>query len=79
MKEGKRIKFNKKLLWDYDISEEDLEKEDVYLFYVSRVLNNGTFGEVKEIPIEFIEKNLDRLNLSSKVRKFWEWHLKYRT
>jgi len=75
----KRIKFNKKLLWDYDISESDLEKEDVYLFYISRVLNNGTIDEVREIPIEFIEKHLNELNLSSKVRKFWEWYIRNRS
>ncbi|MEK7398728.1 MAG: hypothetical protein AAB116_17485 [Candidatus Poribacteria bacterium] len=70
------MKFNKKLLWDYDISESDLEKEDVYMLYVSRVLNNGTIDEVREIPLEFIEKHLDDLNLSSRVKKFWEWHIK---
>ncbi len=40
------MKFNKKLLWNYDISESDLEREDVYILYVSRVLNNGTIDEV---------------------------------
>ena len=70
------IKFNKRLFWDYDISDQDLEKEDVLIFYISRILNNGTIKDVKEIPIELIEKYIDRLNLSSKVRKFWEWYLK---
>jgi hypothetical protein len=70
------IKFNKKLFWDYDISDQDLEKEDVLIFYISRVLNNGTIKDVKEIPIELIDKYIDRLNLSSKVKNFWEWYLK---
>ncbi|MDQ1328647.1 MAG: hypothetical protein QG641_1932 [Candidatus Poribacteria bacterium] len=71
-----KVKFNKKLLWDYDISEGDLEKEDALILYVSRVLNNGTKAEVSEIPLEFIKKHLDELNLSSRVRNFWEWYLR---
>jgi len=69
------IRFNKKLLWDYDIKEEDLAKEDVLIFYLSRMLNNGTIEDVSSIPLEFIEKYFDRLNLSRKVRKFWKWYL----
>jgi len=69
-------KFNKRLFWDYDISDQDLEKEDVLIFYISRVLNDGTIKDVKETPIELINRYIDRLNLSSKVRKFWEWYLK---
>ena len=69
-------KFNKKFFWDYDISDQDLKKEDVLIFYISRVLNNGAIKDVKEIPIELIDKYIDRLTLSSKVRKFWEWYLK---
>jgi len=73
------MKINKKLLWDYDISDENLDKDDVYMLYVSRVLNNGTISEVREIPIEFIEKHLNDLHLSSRVRKFWEWHIRNRS
>jgi hypothetical protein len=76
LKDMQAIKFNKRLFWDYDISNQDLEKEDVLIFYISRILNNGTIKDVKEIPIELIEKYIDRLNLSTKVRKFWEWYLK---
>ncbi|HGJ65845.1 TPA: hypothetical protein ENS27_10710 [bacterium] len=72
------IKFNKKLFWDYEISEDDLKKEDFLIFYISKVLNNGTLKDVLEIPIELIEKYIDRLNLSSRVRKFWEWYLRMR-
>ncbi|MFQ6091942.1 MAG: hypothetical protein ACE5OR_04560 [bacterium] len=70
-----RIRFNKSLLWDYDISEKDLENEDVFIFYLSRVLNNGCFGDIAEIPVETIRKYLGRLHLSARVRKFWEWYL----
>lgn len=70
------VKFNPKLLWDYAITEKDLEREDVLIFYISRVLNNGVIEDVHGIPLELIEKYFDRLHLSSKIRKFWEWYLK---
>jgi len=70
------VKLNKKLLWDYQISEEDLKKERVFIFYLSRLLNNGSFGDISEIPLELIEKYADKLHLSRKVRKFWEWYLR---
>lgn len=70
------IRFNKKLFWDYEISEGDLKKEDVLIFYISRVLNNGTLSDVLEIPVELIRKYIDRLSLSSEVRRFWNWYLR---
>ncbi len=70
------VKLNKKLLWDYQISEEDLKKERVFIFYLSRLLNNGSFGDISEIPLELIERYVDKLHLSRKVRKFWEWYLR---
>jgi hypothetical protein len=69
------VRLKKKLLWDYQISEEDLKKEEVFIFYLSRVLNNGNFADVSEIPLELIEKHIDKLALSRKVRKFWDWYL----
>jgi len=70
------VKLSKKLLWDYHISEEDLKKEGVFIFYLSRLLNNGNFGDISEIPLELIEKHIDKMCLSRKVRKFWEWYLR---
>ena len=74
MKHG--VKFNRALVWDYEISEEDLESEGVFIFYLSRVLNNGCFRDIAEIPVETIEKYMGKLHLSSKVRRFWEWYLR---
>ena len=70
-----KITFNKKLIWDYDISERDLSDEGIFIFYLSRVLNNGTLDDISEIPLPVIEKYMPRLFLSKKVRKFWEWYL----
>ncbi len=70
------IRFNKALMWDYEITEEDLKREGVYILYLSRVLNNGSFKDLQEVPLQTIRKYLDRLRLSSKVKKFWVWYLK---
>ena len=71
-----RVPFNKALFWDYSIEPKDLENEEVFIFYLSRVLNNGSFQDLTEIPGEVIKKYFDRLHLSSRVRRFWEWYLK---
>ncbi len=70
-----RIKFNSRLFWDYDIKEEDLEREEVQILYISKVLNNGTIKDVKGIPEELIRKYYPQLMLASKVRAFWSWRL----
>jgi hypothetical protein len=71
-----QIKINKKLLWDYQITEEDLKNEKILIFYISRVLNNGNLIDVKEIPPSLIIKYIDMLHLSKRVRQFWEWYLR---
>ncbi|MGQ9706984.1 MAG: hypothetical protein ACUVWP_08340 [bacterium] len=71
-----KLKLNKKLLWDYYIKEEDLEKEEILILYISKVLNNGTLNDISEIPVEIIEKYIDKLFLSRNVRKFWKWYIK---
>ena len=70
-----RLKFNRILFWDYEISEEDLKDDGVFIFYLSRILNNGCFQDIKEIPTEVIQQYLGKLHLSNRVRKFWEWYL----
>ncbi len=72
------LKIHRELLWDYDLKPEDLEREDVRIFYISRVLNQGTVQEVRDIPIALIRHYLKRLNLTPDVRRFWEWYLKGR-
>lgn len=69
-------KINKDLIWDYDIKESDLKNEDVLILYISRVLNNGTYYDVKNIPHSLILKYIDKLYLSKKVKNFWQWYLK---
>jgi len=73
---NKKLKLNKKLIWDYDIKEEDLEKEVILILYISKILNNGTLKDILEIPFELIEKYLDKLFLSRNVRTFWEWYIR---
>lgn len=70
------IRFNKALMWDYEITPEDLKREGVFILYLSRVLNNGSLQDIQEIPLETIKKYLNKLHLASKVKKFWLWYLK---
>lgn len=68
-----RIKINEGLLWDYEFSEEQYKTKEFFTWYLSRVLNNGNSNDLKTIPLNIIKKNLQNLNLSKKIRDFWEW------
>ena len=52
-------RLNRRLLWDYQVSEEDLREERVFIFYLSRVLNNGNSADISELPLELIERYID--------------------
>ena len=67
------IKVNEGLLWDYKFKEEDYKTKDFFVWYVSRVLNNGNSNDLKTIPLNIIKQNLQDLNLSKKMRDFWDW------
>lgn len=67
------IKINKGLLWDYEFKGEEYKTKDFFIWYVSRVLNNGNSNDLKTIPLNIIKQNLQDLNLSKKIRDFWEW------
>jgi hypothetical protein len=69
------IDVNPGMLWDYEFSREKLNNEEFFVFYLGRLLDAGTADEVRRIPREVIAQYLDRLSLSSRVRKFWEWYL----
>ena len=71
-----KLKFNRSLFWDYDLSETDLERESVLILYLSRALDRGTMEDVRGIPRAMIRKYFDRLHLSSRVRTFWRWYLR---
>jgi hypothetical protein len=70
------IDVNPGLLWDYQFSPEQLQTEEFFVWYLSRVLERGTFAEVKKLPQEVTARYFERLTLSSRVRRFWEWYLK---
>ncbi len=67
------IKVNKSLIWDYDFKEEQYETEGFFYWYLSRLLNNGNSEDIKTVPLNIIKNNLLKLNLSKKVKDFWQW------
>lgn len=76
MKTIDNISVNKGLIWDYEFSEEEKKTPFFADWYLSRVLNNGNYSDIKEIPIELIKKKLNKLQLSRQIKKFWEWYFK---
>lgn len=76
MKTLHNIEVNPALLWDYEFSQADIEKESFLIWYLGRLLESGTAAEVKRLPIAVIARYLERLNISLRVRHFWEWYIK---
>lgn len=75
MKTLYNIDVNPGLLWDHYFSPEEYMTENFFAFYLARVLESGTVSEVRTISPAIIAQYLARLNLSGRVRKFWEWYL----
>jgi hypothetical protein len=70
------IEVNPALLWDYDFSPTELQQESFFVWYLGRLLERGTAAEVKGLPKQVIARYLDRMSISSRVRRFWNWYLK---
>lgn len=70
------ISINKDLIWDYSFEEKEYNTDYFFKWYLARVLNNGTAKDIATIPFEIIKEHLKHLNLSSNVRKFWDWYFK---
>lgn len=69
------INVNKRLIWDYPWKEDEYQSPNFFKWYLSRVLNNGTYNDVRQIPLSVIREYLSELNLSRKVEDFWKWYL----
>lgn len=70
------IDVNTALLWDQDFSPEEYQDEAFFIWYLGRLLERGTAEEVKKIPKGVIAGYLDRLRISRRMRRFWQWYLK---
>lgn len=69
------IDVNPGLLWDHEFSPEEILQEPFFVWYLGRVLERGTAAEIKCIPRAVIAQHLERLRLSQRVRRFWQWYL----
>ena len=76
MKTIDNIEINKALLWDYKFTEDELNTQFFADWYLARVLNNGNYSDVKNVPINLIRLKFDKIHLSRKVRFFCEWYFK---
>jgi hypothetical protein len=71
------MKVNKKLLWDYEFTEEEMQDEEFLKWYITRVLANGTDEEIREIGLKTIYRYLNVLNLRRQDREFLEWYFSH--
>ena len=76
MKTLHNIEVNTALLWDQDFTPDKYKDEVFFSWYLGRLLERGTAKEVKKIPKAVIARYLDRLRISRRVRRFWQYHLK---
>ncbi|MFH1505268.1 MAG: hypothetical protein ABIH08_07810 [Candidatus Omnitrophota bacterium] len=75
-KHYKKFPINKTLIWDYDL-EGKYDTEEFKKWYISRVLNCGTKKDIRQVGIGIIRQYFPNLNLSNKIRQFWEWYFDY--
>lgn len=70
------IEVNPVLLWDYHFTPEEMQHESFFVWYLGRLLERGTAAEVKHIPRDVVARYLDRLHVSTRIRRFWEWYVR---
>jgi hypothetical protein len=66
------VPVNSDLIWDYSFSEEEIQTETFFKWYLSRVLNQGNSKDLRGISFVLIERYLPALNISNSTRRFWE-------
>ncbi len=69
-----KLKINRHLLWNVDLSKVDLSSEAFLRHYVARVLSHGTAEDIRQIGIPLIRKYLPDLALPRAIQWFWEWY-----
>ena len=69
------IDVNSDLIWDHDFAREQFQEEPFFIWYLGRLLERGTAEEVRKIPPKVVARYLDRLAISSRIRRFWKWYL----
>ncbi len=65
------MEIDRRFVWDYELSEGDLEKEEVKRWYLARVLSRGGLSDIRAIGLQIIREALPSLMLPRRVRHFW--------
>ena len=68
------IPINAALVWDYDIPDQGEQTPGFRRWYLSRVLMRGSLEDLRTVGLDMIHSYLGELNLSSDIRRFWEWY-----
>lgn len=65
------MKMDKRFVWDYELSEADLEDDQVRRWYLARVLSRGGLADIRAIGVEVVREALPSLVLPRQIRNFW--------
>lgn len=63
--------MDRRFVWDYDLSEVDLEDPQVKRWYLARVLARGGLADIQAIGLGTIREALPSLVLPRQIRDFW--------
>ncbi len=66
------MKIDQRFLWDYTVSDTDLNDDAVRRWYVARVLTRGALADIQALGVDAIRRVLPSLVLPSHTRRFWE-------
>lgn len=70
----KPFPINKKLIWDYDFKEDELESEYFKKWYIARVLVRGGMDDIAAIGIKTIHDYLLQIHMPKQILEFWLWY-----
>jgi len=72
----KKLSINKSLIWDYDFKGRT-DTPEFKKWYIARVLSCGRMEDVRQIGLTVIKDYFPQLNLSLRIKKFWEWYFRH--
>lgn len=68
------FQINRKLLWDYKFTDEELNGEPFKKWYIVRVLTHGGSSDIAAIGLKTIHDYLTQIHIPRPIFEFWLWY-----
>lgn len=68
------MKIKEKIIWDYNLKQEDLKNPEIYKWYLERKIN---FGDWSKINKKYLKKYLPNLKIDPKMKRLLSEYFNY--